>query len=53
LEKQDPTAQLKAAAKEIIGLIAFQIEDMTHLLETTMESWIGIEKIEAVKEVHK
>ena len=45
--------QLKAAAKEITGLIAFQIEDTTHLLETAMESWTCIEKIEAVKEVCK
>ena len=43
LEKQDPTTQLKVAAKKIEGLIAYQIKDMTHLLETATESWTGIE----------
>lgn len=42
LEKRDPTTQIKAAAKKIAGLIAYQIKDMTHLLETAIESWIGI-----------
>ena len=53
LKKWDPTAQLKAAAKEIAGLIEYRIEDMTHLLETATESWIGIEQIEAIEEVRK
>ena len=53
LKKWDPTAQLKATTKEIAGLIAYRIEDMAHLLETTMESWIGIEQIEAVEEVRE
>ena len=43
LEKRDPTAWLKAAAKEIAGLIAYRIKDTTHLLETATESWTGIE----------
>ena len=43
LEKQDPTTQLKEAAKEIMEQIVYRIADMTHLLETTIESWIGIE----------
>ena len=43
LEKRDPTEQLKVAAKEIIAQIAHQIEDTTHLLETTTELWLGIE----------
>ena len=51
LEKRDPSEQLKVAAKEVVGQIAHQIEDTTHLLETTKESWMGIEKIEAVEEV--
>jgi hypothetical protein len=51
LEKLDPTVQLKATAKEIEGLIAYRIGDTTHLLEIAMESWIGIEQIEAVEEV--
>ena len=43
LEKRDPTEQLKVAAKEITKQIAHQIEDTTHLLETTTSSWLGIE----------
>ena len=53
LEKWDPTMQFKAVDKEIVGLITYQIEDTTHLLETTKESWIGIEQIEAVEEVRE
>jgi len=45
LEKRDPTEQLKVAAKEITRQIAHQIEDTTHLLETTTSSWLGIKKI--------
>ena len=45
--------QLKATAKEISGFTVYQIKDTTHLLETTIESWIGIEKIEIVEEVHE
>ena len=45
--------QLKVAAKEITGLIAFQVKDMIHLLETTMKSWSGIEKIDAIKELRE
>jgi hypothetical protein len=48
LEKQDPTTQLKEAAKEVIGQIAYRIADTTHLLETTTKSWMGIEQIETV-----
>ena len=51
LEKRDPTDQLKVTAKEIIGQITHQIEDTTHLLETTTSSWLGIEHIDAVEEV--
>ena len=29
------------------------IKDMTHLLETTIESWTCIEQIEIVEEVHE
>lgn len=43
VEKRDPTEQLKEVAKEIIGQIAHQIADTTHLLETTIESWLGID----------
>ena len=53
LEKWDPTAQLKETAKEIAWLIAFWIEDMTHLLEIATESWLGIEQIDTVEEVHE
>ena len=53
LEKREPTEQLKEAAKEVIGQIAHQIEDTTHLLETTTESWLGIEQIDAVEAVHE
>ena len=31
----------------------YQIADTTHLLETTIELWMGIEKIEIVEEVRK
>ena len=44
---------MKEAAKEVIGQIAHQIVDMTHLLETTIESWMGIEQIETVEEVRE
>ena len=53
LEKRDPTEQLKAAAKEIAEQIAYRIADTTHLLETTTESWMGIEQITTVEEEHK
>ena len=42
LEKRDPTEQLKVVAKEITEQIVHQIEDTTHLLETTTTSWLGI-----------
>ena len=51
LEKWDPTKQSKVNAKEIIGQIAHQIEDTTHLLETTTTSWLGIEQIDTIEEV--
>lgn len=51
LEKRDPNAQLRAATNEIAGLVAYRVKDMTHLLETAMESWSDIEKIDIVKEV--
>ena len=53
LEKRDLTEQLKAAAKEIAGQIAFGIMETTHLLETTSESWMGIEHITTVEEVRE
>ena len=53
LEKRDPTTQLKATAKEVTEQIAYRIKDTTHLLETTTESWTGIEQIETVEEVHE
>ena len=53
LEKWDPDKQLKVAAKEISGKIAQQIQDTTHLLETTTSSWLGIEQIDAIEEVHE
>jgi len=40
---------LKEVAKDVVG----QIGDTTHLLETTTESWVGIEQIETVEEVHQ
>ena len=43
LEKRDPTTQLKETTKEIVGIIAYWIKDTSHLLETTTESWTGIE----------
>ena len=43
LEKREPNEQLKLAAKEITGQIAHQIDNTTHLLETTTLSWLGIE----------
>ena len=49
LEKRDPTEQLKEATKEIIEQIGHQIMDTTHLLETTTESWMGIEKTTRVE----
>ena len=45
--------QLKEATKEVVGQIAYRIEDTTHLLETTTESWTGIEHIETIEEVCK
>ena len=53
LEKRDLTEQLKATAKEIAKQIAYQIVDTTHLLETTTESWMGIEQITIVEEVRE
>lgn len=53
LEKRDPTKQLKEAAKEIIGKIAHRIEDTINLLETTIESWLGIKQIDVVKVVRE
>ena len=34
-----------------MGQITYIIVDMTHLLETTIESWTSIEQIEIVEEV--
>lgn len=53
MEKRDLTEQLKLAANEVMEQIVYQINDTTHLLETTTQSWLGIEKIEAVEEVHE
>ena len=53
MEKRDSSEQLKAAAKEISGKIVQHIQDTTHLLETATSSWLGIEQIDAVEEVHK
>ena len=53
LEKRDLIEQLKLVAKEIIGKIAHRIEETTLLLETTIESWLGIEHIDVVEEVHE
>lgn len=53
LEKRDPTMQLKEATKEVAEQIVYQIADMRHLLETTTESWSGIEHIREVEEVHE
>ena len=52
-EKRDLIEQLKLVAKEIIGKIAHRIEETTLLLETTIESWLGIEHIDVVEEVHE
>lgn len=41
---------MKATTKEITRQIAFQITDTTRLLETTSESWMGIEQITTVEE---
>ena len=53
LEKRDLSEQLEVVAKEMSGKIVQQIQDTTHLLETTTSSWLGIEQIEAVEEVPK
>ena len=53
LEKRDPTEQLKIVAKEIAGQIVYRIEDTTHLLETAIESWLGIEHIDALEVVRE
>jgi hypothetical protein len=53
LEKRDLTEQLKVATKEITREIAHQIEDTTHLLETTTSSWLGIEQIDSIEEVRE
>ena len=53
LEKKDLTEQLKVAVKEITKQIVYQITDTTHLLETTIESWMGIEQINTIEEVCK
>jgi hypothetical protein len=53
LEKRDPTEQLKVVVKEITGQTVHRIANITHLLETTIESWMGIEQIDAVEEVHE
>ena len=51
LEKRDQTKQLKVVAKEITREIVHQIEDTTHLLETTTTSWLGIKQIDTIEEV--
>ena len=51
LEKRDSTEQFKVVAKEISGRIVHQIEDTTHLLETTKSSWLGIDQIDTVEEL--
>lgn len=55
LERRDPSAstkQLKVDAKEISGKIEQRIQDTVQLLETTTSSWMGIEHIDTIKEVH-
>ena len=42
LEKRDLSEQLKVEAKEISNKIEQQIQETTHLLETTTSSWMGI-----------
>ena len=49
----DPSEQLKATAREISGKIVQQIQDTTHLLETTTSLWFGIEQINVIEEVHE
>ena len=44
---------MKEATKEVVRQIVHRIMDMTHLLKTTTESWMGIEHIEIVEEVHE
>ena len=53
LEKRDPSEQLKVEAKDISGKIAQWIQDTTHLPETTTSSWMGIDQIDAIEEVHE
>lgn len=53
LEKRDPSEQLKVTAKEISGKIEQQIQETTHMLETTTSSWMGIEQIDAIEEAHQ
>ena len=52
LEKRDPSEQLKETAEEISGQIEQQIQETAQLLETTTSSWMGIEKINIIEEVH-
>ena len=52
LEKRDPSEKLKADTEEISGKIEKQIQETAHLLETTTSSWMGIEQIETIEEVH-
>ena len=53
LEKRDPSEKLKVESKEISHKIEQQIQDTTHLLETTTSSWMGIEQIDVIEEVCK
>ena len=55
LEQRDPNTlakQLKADAEEISGKIEQRIQETTQLLEATTSSWMGIEQIDTIEEVH-
>lgn len=52
LEKRDLSEQLKVDAEEISGKIEQWIRETTQLLETTTSSWLGIEQIDNIEEVH-
>lgn len=52
LEKRDPSEQLKADTEEISGKIEQRIQETAQLLETTISSWMGIEQIDTIEEVH-
>ena len=52
LEKRDMSEQLKLDTEEISGKIEQWIQETAQLLETTTFSWMGIEQIDNIKEVH-